>query len=478
MSGLLNELTVESGQAALRAGHASSEAITAAVLDRIRLVDPLIHAFEAVGTESALAAARKADRELADGADRGPLHGLPIALKDIIDTVDLDTTASSRLWRGRRPAQDAAVAQRLREAGAIIVGKTVTHEFAFGVTSPPTRSPWDLGRVAGGSSGGSAAAVAADACIAAIGTDTGGSIRIPSANCGVVGVLGTYGRVSTRGVAPLAWSLDYVGPIAKNVRDAALILGVIAGFDKDDRTTLDEPVPDFFGQIDAGVDGLRIGVPRDYFFRGVQPYIASAVTKAAERLSDLGADVIAVDLPGIDKAHVIQYGILSPEAASFHYRSIRSSGDLYQDDVRQRLDIAQFVPATHYVHAQRLRYTIKEAFRHCYETNRLDVLIAPTTPEVAVPFGEELLVLPEVGEQTVIGSYVRLNCPFNLSGQPVLSLPCGFTDGGLPIGMQVAARPLQEAVMLRVAAAYQAATDWHERRPELATQAGTSDAIN
>ena len=199
----------------------------------------------------------------------------------------------------------------------------------------------------------------------------------------------------------------------------------------------------------------------------VQPYIVGAVQSAAAHLSSIGADVVEVDLPGIELAHAVQYGILSPEAGAFHYRSIREAGDLYTDAVRGRLEIAQFVPATHYVRSQLLRGSIKSAFRSCFEKNELDALIAPTTPEVAVPFGEETVVLPDVGEQTVIGSYVRLNCPFNLSGQPVLTIPCGFTDDGLPIGMQIAARPLREPVMLRLAAAYEASTTWHLRRPML-----------
>ncbi len=453
----LDRLTVREAAEKLRSGETSAVELTEVVLNRIRAVDQVLHAFETIMAEDAVAMAEQADREIASDSYRGPLHGVPVVLKDIIDTAGTRTTASSRLWADRTPSSDAAVVARLREAGAVLAGKTVTHEFAFGVVTPQTCNPWNVGRICGGSSGGSAAAVAADACIAALGTDTGGSIRIPAANCGIVGAQGTYGLVSKRGVAPLSWSLDCVGPMTKTVEDAAVLMHAIAGPDPQDPASLNEPAPDFLVQLDSGAAGLRVGVPLDYFFDDIQPEIENAVRDAIGVLASLGADIVEVRVPGIEYAHAIQYGILSPEAASFHLREIREHGDLYASDVRALLEAGQFVPATHYVNAQRLRRAIKESFRNCYEQNQLDVLVVPTLPSPPSLVGELSGGLPDV----------RLTCPFNLSGQPVLGLPCGFTADGMPIGMQIAARPLQEPVMFRIAHAYESATDWHTRSPQV-----------
>jgi aspartyl-tRNA(Asn)/glutamyl-tRNA(Gln) amidotransferase subunit A len=445
----------------------SAADLTGAVLARAEAVDPVLHAFETIAAESALAEAAASDERRQTDGGLGPLDGIPMVIKDIIDTAGLRTSSSSRLWNDRVPSADAAVVERLRQAGVVIAGKTVTHEFAFGVISPPTRTPWKTDHISGGSSGGSAAAVAADACIAAIGTDTGGSIRIPAANCGIVGVLPTYGRVSKRGVAPLSWSLDVVGPMTKTVEDAATVLQAIAGPDPRDRTTLDEPVPDFKADLRDDLQGIRVGVPRNYFFDMTMPHVEAAVRTALSHMAALHADVVEVDVPGIENAHAIQYGILSPEAGSYHQAWIRAQGEAYKDDVRLHLDLAQFVPATHYVNAQRLRNVIRDGFRSAFEEHALDALIAPATPEVAVPEGRLTINIPRFGEQSVIGAYVRQNCPFNLAGLPVMSLPCGFTDAGLPIGMQIAARPLQEARMFRVAHAYEQSTEWHRRDPDL-----------
>jgi aspartyl-tRNA(Asn)/glutamyl-tRNA(Gln) amidotransferase subunit A len=465
MTGEPNDLTIRAAAGQLQRGELSAAQLVDATLDRIAAVEPLIHAFETVVGDEARLAAVERDRELADGRRRGPLHGIPVVIKDIIDTAGVRTTASSRIWADRVPVRDAAVVERLKAAGAILLGKTTTHEFAFGVTCPPTRTPWDLERVSGGSSGGSAAAVAARAATFAIGTDTGGSIRVPSANCGVVGTLGTYGRVSKRGVAPLSWSLDYVGPITRTVEDAALVLSVLAGHDPDDPTSLDEPKEDFSRELGAGAEGLRVGLPRQYFFDGVQEEIAMVVRAAIEQLARIGADVVEVDLPGLESAHSVQYGILGPEAASFHQAWLRDRGDLYQPDVRLRLESGLMAPATHYVNSIRRRSAIKAAMQSCFETNGLDVLVAPTLPTAAVFHDQETVDLPTFGTQAVIAAWVRHNCPFNLTGQPVLSVPCGFTGEGLPVGLQIAARPLGESTMFRMAHAYEESVPWRDRHP-------------
>ncbi|HXG41959.1 MAG TPA: amidase [Dehalococcoidia bacterium] len=436
--------------------------LTESCLRRIEALEPHLNAFITVTAEEALAAARKAQEELARGQRRGPLHGIPVAVKDLFWTAGVRTTAGSKVLAGSVPQEDATVVARLRRAGAVLLGKLNLHEFAFGATSVnphygPVRNPWDMGRIAGGSSGGSGAAVAAGECLAALGTDTGGSIRIPSALCGITGLKPTFGRVSTYGVIPLAWSLDCVGPMCRTAEDCALVLAAIAGPDAHDRSAARVPVPDYAAHLGEGVKGLRIGVPREHFFQGVAGEVEAAVRRALEVLSELGAQVLEVSLPHMAVVPQAAGTITLVEALAYHLPWLRERPQDYGQDVRLRLEMAALYPAVAYVQAQRVRTATVEAWRDLWQ--EIDLLATPTTPVVAPPL--------EGAELPATLALIRNTNPFNLSGQPAISLPCGFDGSGLPIGLQLVGRWWDEGTVLRVAHAYQRATDWHLRWPPL-----------
>lgn len=463
------ELSLAEAAPLLRDRALSPVELTSAVLEQIRQVDDRTHAYVTVLGEAALDAARTAEAEIAAGKYRGPLHGVPIALKDIIDLRGVPTTANSRVRAGHVAARDSAVVERLRAAGAIFTGKTVTHEWAYGTVSPPTRNPWNLDHIPGGSSGGSAAAVAAGECLAAIGSDSGGSIRIPAAFNGTVGLKPTYGRVSKRGVLPLAWSLDHLGPLTKRVADAALVLQAIAGHDPYDPATVDLPVPDYSAGLEAGVRCLRCGIIRNYFWDEIDPEVAGAVETAAGVLRSAGATVTDVTIPIIEFAMRIGRIIVRSESSAYHLPLLRRQAEDYGPLTRLVLEAGALLPATAYLKAQRARVLIKRGFREAFRD--YDVLLAPTTPAPAPPAalwaeGAD----PAVGA-AVIDTFVRAAYPGNLSGLPALSVPCGFTSAGLPAGLQIIGRPFDEATVLRVGRAYEAATDWHTRCPGLVNAA-------
>jgi aspartyl-tRNA(Asn)/glutamyl-tRNA(Gln) amidotransferase subunit A len=352
------------------------------------------------------------------------------------------------------------VVERLKRAGAVIVGKTNTHEFAEGVTTPPTRNPWNLDRIPGGSSGGSAAALAASLCIGATGTDTGGSIRIPSALCGVVGIKPTYGRVSKYGVIPLSWTADHAGPMAKSVEDAAIMLGVMAGHDPRDPSTADVPVPDYARALTGDIKGLRIGLPREYFFESIEPEVENAVRRAIGVLERLGATVEEVSLPQITHITGVHVCIVLSEAAAYHERWLRTRADDYQPDVRFDLEWGRLFMASDYVQAQRVRELIRQDFARVLR--RVDLLVAPTVP-VTAPKAGDVTVKVRGQDELVIVAMIRLNRPSNHTGLPAISLPCGFTSDGLPIGLQLIGRAFEEATVLRAAHAYAVSTEWHQR---------------
>jgi len=432
--------------------------VTRACLDRIAAHDGAINAFITVLEESALRDAEQAEREIAAGTFRGPLHGIPIAHKDLYETRGIRTTAGSKILSDFVPDQDATVVERLRAAGTVLLGKLNMHEFAAGGTNEnphygAAHNPWELQRIPGGSSGGSAAALAMGMCLGATGSDTAGSIRIPSHYCATSGIKPTYGRVSAYGVVPLSWSLDHCGPMTRSARDAALMLQAMAGYDSRDPASIDQPVPDFSAELESGVRGLRVGVPTTHFNEQLEPDVERAWRAAIDVLVEQGAEPVDVAFEAVRQADTIGPIILRNDMFAFHAEWFLQRPDDYGPATRERLESVRNQPAIDYIRAQRARNDIRAEFRHVFE--RVDVLITPTMPATAPLIGAEFLMVS-----------TRFTYPFNLAGLPVLAIPCGFDSQGLPIGMQIAAHAWQEARALKVGHAYQRATDWHRRRPQ------------
>ncbi|WP_113701275.1 amidase [Nonomuraea lactucae] len=454
------ELTVAAAAEAIAAGKLSPVELTDSVLARIGEVDGRLRAYATVAEDAARRSAERAEREIAAGRHLGPLHGIPVGLKDLLDTADLPTTSGSRVREGHVPDGDSTVAARLAGAGAVLIGKTHTHEFAYGLITPQTSNPWHPGRVAGGSSGGSAVAVASGTATFAVGTDTGGSIRVPSALNGVVGLKPTYGLVSRHGVTSLSWSLDHVGPITRTVEDAAIVLGVMAGHDPDDPSCLGVPPVDYAAHLAAqsaagDLRGLRVGVPRNYYFDRVDPQVEAAVRAAVARLGELGADLVDVDIPMTEYVQATQWGLMVPEASAYHEATLRSTPELYAPDVRVLLEAGELVLASDYLRAQRSRTLMRRAWTRLFD--QVDVIAAPSVTSTAVRTDQQSVRWPDGTEESVADTYVRLSAPANITGIPSLSLPVGLDDSGLPIGMQLMARPLGEATVLRVGGVYEAA---------------------
>ena len=436
----------------LRRKELSAVELVEAQLARIEAIQPRLNAFITVAAEEARLEARAADRDAAAGLFRGPLHGVPLTIKDVIWTRAVRTTSGSKILSDFVPATDAPVVAQLRRAGAILLGKTNLHEFAFGVSNlnphyGAARNPWDGERICGGSSGGSAAALAAGAGYGSIGTDTGGSIRIPSALCGTVGLKPTYGRVSRRGVTPLAWSLDHVGPMARRVEDVALLFEVLAG-------PLGEPLPEL-------PVGLRLGIPSRYFFENCDPEVERAVQTAIADLEGLGLRPVEVSIPEVEQQGAVRNVIAFAEAASFHDRWIRERPQDYGSDVRESLRLGKLVLATEYLAAQRARRRILAAFQSAFQS--VDVFISPAVPTTAPRIGDS--ELPN-GEPLRPG-LLRLPSPFNTVGYPAVAVPCGLSSAGFPIGLQLAAPPWREGRLLQVAYAYERIHSWWKNRPQV-----------
>jgi aspartyl-tRNA(Asn)/glutamyl-tRNA(Gln) amidotransferase subunit A len=443
-----------------------------ATLARIARLSPRLNCYITVLAGEARAEAARAARNISRGNWLGPLHGIPITIKDNIWTRGVRTTVGSKILSDFVPEEDATLIARLRSAGAIILGKTNLHEFAYGITSNnphfgPVRNPWDLNRIPGGSSGGSAAAVAAGLCSAAIGTDTGGSIRIPSACCGVVGLKPAFGRVSCYGVVPLARSLDHAGPITRTAEDAAILLHAISGFDPRDETSAREAVQHFARALRRLPRRVRIGWPRDFFFDRVDDEVLRAVRVAREVFEKLGAEFRDVSLPSLPGAHHPAVQISLAEATQYH----RSAGYFparaaeYGEDVRARLETGNHVTASDYLDAFEVRKRVQREFAAAFEETA--AIFAPTLPVVAPPIGDDSVLVGSESED-VRNALVRLNRPGNLTGLPAISIPCGFTSKGLPIGVQMIGPAFGEVCVLQLAAAYQRRTNWHTRRPPLA----------
>ena len=447
----------------LRARRVSPVELTSDCLTRIEQLNPKLNAFITVLAESALADARCAEQEIQSGHYRGPLHGIPIGLKDIIDTAGIRTAAASALFKDRIPTEDAEVVRRLRAAGAIILGKQNLHECAYGGSAMisffgEVRNPWDVSRIAGGSSGGSAASVAAGLGLAAIGTDTAGSIRLPPAFCGIVGLKPTYGRVSARGVIPLSWALDHFGPIANSVYDAAAILQVLAGYDAADPASIDTPVPDFTAALDQLPPGLRIGIPRAFFFDDLHPEIAAAVEKAIAFYRSLHAEIRDLTLEvSTDRT------LAMAEAFAYHEPFVASSPELYLPATLARIQAGASITAPMVLRARRELDLARHSIRKIFD--EVDILLTPTV-SAPPPTIAELQEHPENLRPAEL-QMLRNARPFNVWGIPAISIPCGFTSENLPIGLQLAAPPWREDLLLQVAHAYEQATEWHQRTPTL-----------
>jgi aspartyl-tRNA(Asn)/glutamyl-tRNA(Gln) amidotransferase subunit A len=486
LPGELTELSAAEMRRRLDAREVSAVELTTAYLDRIDRLDREIGAYLHVMRGVALTQAESADRRIAAG-DVAPLTGVPVALKDVLCTVDAPTTAASRILEGFRPPYDATVVRRLREQGAVFLGKANTDEFAMGSSNEnsafwPTRNPWRLDRVPGGSSGGPAATVAAGLAALSLGSDTGGSIRQPAGFCGVVGLKPTYGRVSRFGLLAFASSLDQIGPFARTAEDAALTLQAIAGHDPMDATSSPEPVPDYRAGLTGEVAGVRIGVARQYNVDGMEPGVASAVDAAIARLQELGARIVPVDLPHTEYA-LPTYYIIAPAEASANlarYDGVkyglavdaptlretyeRTRGEGFGPEVKRRIMLGTYALSSgyydaYYVKAQKVRTLIKadfdEAWRH------VDVIVAPTSPTVAFPLGARV----DDPYQMYLSDVFTI--PANMAGIPGVAVPCGFSDG-LPVSLQVLGPPFAEATILRVADAYERSESWSARRPDLA----------
>ncbi|AEW99661.1 amidase [Streptantibioticus cattleyicolor] len=443
------ELSLAAAAEAIRAGKLSPVELVDSVLDRIEQVEPHLNAYVTVTAERA----RKAAREAGAVRPHGPLHGIPMALKDLIDVAGAATTASSRVRAGHRAEADSTVAARLTAAGAVLVGKAHTHEFAYGLTTPQTNNAWDHGRVAGGSSGGSAVAVASGAATFALGTDTGGSIRVPAALNGVVGLKPTYGLVPRHGVTSLSWSLDHVGPITRTVEDAALVLDALTGHDPRDPASLAVPAVDHRPGTATDLTGVRVGVPRNYYFDHVDAEVEAAVRHAIGRLEDLGARLVGIDVPMTRYIQATQWGLMVAEATAYHEGTVRTVPELYQDDVRVLLEAGELMSAGDYLRAQRSRTLMRQEWARLLR--EVDVIAAPTVPTTAVKAGEETITWSDGTIEAVSDAYVRLSAPANITGIPALSVPVGHDTQGLPIGMQLLGRPLGERALLRVGHAYE-----------------------
>ncbi len=434
----------------LERGRTSSTALTTAALDRIQRYDSVLNAVVTVLADEALDAARRADREIRDGRSRGPLHGVPIGLKDVIDVRGVRTTMGSESHLDDVATRDAAVVRRLRRAGAVIIGKLNTQEFAYGATGEasfhgPTRNPHDLGRISGGSSGGPAAAVATGMCAGAIGTDTGGSVRIPAALCGVVGLKPTSGRVGRTGVLPLSWTLDHVGPITRSVADNALLLGALCGFDPDDDASVRRSREDFARDLSTGVRRLRVGVP-DACYEHLDPEVRQGAGEALRRWEELGVTLMPVEIPELDRIVSAQRTILSAEAYSVHRRRLTERPQVFRPAVRDRLTANATLPAWAYAESHRLRgeaiHALDEALAE------VDVLATPTVPIPAPLLGRQ--EISSTGRPEVVqAALTRLTGVTNLTGHPSLTVPCDRRPGELPVGVQLIGRRWAESMLFR-----------------------------
>jgi len=464
MSDLLDQ-SLASAASLLANGSLSPVELTRAALARTEQTEGPLNAYVRITAEAAMAAASQAETEIKNGRYIGEMHGIPVAIKDLYDMAGLPTTCSSQVLHDHMAEHDSACVARLKAAGAIIIGKTHTHEFAYGISTPTTGNPWNPDYIPGGSSGGSGAAVAARGCFMAMGSDTGGSIRIPAAVCGVVGLKPTYGRVSRAGVASLSWSLDHVGPLTRTVRDAAISLKWLAGYDPRDPGSANEPESDYLLELDAGVKGLRLGIPTNFFFDHVDPQVEAATRQAIDHYASLGAELVEVSLPYAEQIMGVEFGLCLPEASAYHQQMLRERADLYGEDVRSVLEAGELIPAVDYIQALRVRQMMKLAWSALY--SKIDAMIAPSVVSPATRRGDDSIDWGDGQIEPIKSAFVRLSAPANVTGLPSVAVPCGFSDQGLPLSFQVIGRTFDEAGILRSAQAYESNHDWHMRAPEI-----------
>jgi aspartyl-tRNA(Asn)/glutamyl-tRNA(Gln) amidotransferase subunit A len=459
----LTRLSIAEAGALLAAGEVSAIELAEATFDRIRETEPDVHAYVRVFQDEAFAAAKASDASRARGVAGGPMDGIPIGVKDLFYATEGPTEAGSRVLEGHTGGFDATAVARLRAAGAVIVGKTVTHEFAYGMNVPPTRNPWSLDSYPGGSSAGSAVSVAVGSAFGAIGTDTAGSIRTPAAVNGIVGMKPTYGRVSRYGVFPSSPSLDHVGALTRTVEDCAIVLDTIAGHDPRDPASIDVPVPASRAALRLGVVGLRLGIDRHFFlYDKVEPGVREAAEASLGILASLGAEIVDVSIPELDWMVAVGSTIMIVDTSAWHRRMLRERGPLYERGTRIMLQLGELLPATAYANALRVRRVLVAAVRHAFQEHRLDALVGPTIPLTAPTIAE----MTKEGGGADLSGLVHHNYPANVTGLPALSVPSGFSEG-LPVGLQIVGRPFDEPMVLRIGYSYERATKWHERHPDL-----------
>ena len=460
----LHELSIAQAGKRLRAGTLTSTALTQHALDRIAALDPLLNAFILVTKDRALADAERADRELKAGIDKGPMHGIPHALKDIYETAGIRTTCHSKLMLDHVPKEDGTATAKLAAGGAVLLGKLATHEFAIGGPSfdlpfPPARNPWNRDHFAGGSSSGSGVAVASGMVRVAMGSDTGGSIRGPAAYCGIVGLKPTYGRVSRRGVFPLSYTLDHCGPLSWSVEDTALIMQVVAGHDPLDPASADVPVPDFAAELGSGISGLKLAYPRSFFASvdGISPEVIAGVDRAVQDLARLGATVAEIKLPDFELFNACGRVILTAEAYTVHEENLIKRGADYGRHTYQRMMPGAMVSGADLIQALRMRRELHDAVARVLEEHDAIVTVNALAPAIRLDAFPVDATLRTPG----------LTIPFNVTGHPALAVPTGFARSGLPIGLQIIGRPFDEPTVLRIGAAYESVAQWTEKRPQL-----------
>lgn len=453
----LYELPLIEVAAKIKAREVSPVEVAQSALARLEETEPTLTAFVTATPDIALQQAKVAEKEIAAGTYRGPLHGIPLGVKDLYNTAGVKTTSSSAQRADYVPDTDSASVARLYDAGMVLIGKTHTHEFAYGATTPTTGNPWAPDRTPGGSSGGSGAAVGAGVVHVALGSDTGGSIRIPAALCGTVGLKPTFGRASRVGVASLSWSLDHVGPLSRNVIDAALVMTAMSGYDRRDPGTVDVPVPDMVSNIGAGVAGKKIGIPTNYYTEQLDPEAAAAAQHTATLLQELGAELVEVTIPMAEHMIATEWAIMMPEAAAYHQDSLRDFPEKFTDEVRTLLETGAAALATDYVNALRLRTLIQAAWKEMFAG--IDVLLAPTLVAPAALRADPFITWPDGTKEAATAAYVRYSAPANVTGLPSLSVPAGFTTEGLPLGVQILGKPFAEAEILQVGFALEQNSD-------------------
>lgn len=460
----LHYLDIATAAERIRGGKLSPVELTETILDRIAVVDDVVQSYVTVTRQEALNAAKAADKRIRAGDYLGPLDGIPLAIKDLYDTAGTRTTSCSKVRESYVPTEDATSVAKLRAAGAIVLGKVATHEFAFGFDAPPARNPWNTGHTPSGSSGGSGAALAAGLCLGATGSDTGGSIRAPAAANGISGIKPSYGRVSKHGVAVLSWTLDHAGPMARSARDLAILLQAMAGADPLDPTTVDEIVPDYLAALTGNIGDLVIGIPRNFFFDMIESSVETAVRRGIDELGRASAKLVEVDITGFEYLLESFFSIVTAEAATYHFETFRNTPHLYNDDVRQLLEQGNLTLATTYVNAQRSRSMVIDGLRRAFQ--HVDILVTPGLPVTAPKIGQAAYDWRGEAEP-VFRAHARYNCPFNLAGLPAATVPCGFASDGLPVGLQIIGKPYRETTVLRVADMFQRLTNWHKARPPI-----------